>query len=115
MERPTTFEVATLLIAKETGKGKDEAMKVASGQYPDLFVEYSNRIKSGGKDHFEALSPKGFGSEKPFEQIVAETFRRVGGTKKDAVMSAMKEAPAAYQKYLLRLQNGEKVKFDLTR
>lgn len=113
MERPKTFEVATLLIAKETGKTPDEAKKAASDQYPDLFAEYSARIKSGGQDYFEALSP-GFGA-KPFEQIVAELYRRDGGKKQDAVLAATRQAPEAYQKYLQRLHAGATVRFNWTR
>ncbi|NPU86371.1 MAG: hypothetical protein HPY65_17975 [Syntrophaceae bacterium] len=112
MDRPKTFEVAVALIMGRTGKNKVSAMEEARDSYPDLFLEFSARMKAGGPDYFAALGIEG--KETTFEQAVSSHYQ-TGKSKADSVKAAMQSHPEAYQKYLLRLRNGEHVRFDLNR
>jgi Fe-S cluster assembly scaffold protein SufB len=112
MERPKTFEVATALIMSKSGKNKVSAMEEARDNYPDLFLEYSARVKSGGPDYFDALGVNN--AEPPFETLVAN-FYMAGGSKTTAVQSACRNHPRAFENYLKRVRNGEDVRFTFER
>ena len=115
MERPRSFEAAILLIAAQEGCDRIEAMRRAKERNPLLYLEFAERVKAGGPDRtadlFDAVGLK---SEKTFEQVVADHYR-AGKSKSEAVASAMRTAPKAFQHYLLRLRNGENIRFDLSR
>jgi hypothetical protein len=110
-----TFESAALMIAAQEGCDRITAMQRAKEQHPLLYLEFAERVKAGGPDRtadlFEAVGLK---SEKSFEQVVADHYR-AGGSKSEAVANAMRTAPEAYRRYLLRLKNGEHIRFDLNR
>ena len=54
MEKPKTFEVAVALFYAG-GRSKGEAVKKAVREYPDLHVEYLQRLKAGVRDSLTVL------------------------------------------------------------
>jgi|GEM_PF-2143872 len=115
MTNPETFELAILLISTQEGCDRIAAAEKARQRHPLLYLEFAERVKAGGPDRtadlFEAVGLK---SERKFEEVVASHYQ-AGGSKSEAVANAMRTAPEAFQRYLLRLRNGEHIRFDLSR